>query len=61
MVKVWKRLGARIIVEMTAGLFAALGVLVALLEREQSGEGRVSSLRSWKRRSSRSISRPRAG
>ena len=49
------------IADLSAGLFAALGVLVALLEREVSGEGQYVQLRFWKRRFSRSISRPRAG
>ncbi len=27
------------VADLTAGIFAAMGVLIALLEREQSGEG----------------------
>ncbi len=48
------------IADLTAGLFAALGILVALLEREKSGKGQqVIEPRCCRRRSSCSISRRR--
>ena len=49
------------IADLTAGLFCALGILVALLEREKSKRANTSRPRCWKRRSSCSTSRARAG
>ncbi|MEI9988047.1 MAG: CoA transferase [Aliidongia sp.] len=51
------------IADLTAGIFCAQGILVALLERESSGLGQwvQSSLLQARRRSSCWISRPRAG
>ena len=50
------------IADLSAGLFCALGILVALLEREKSKQGPACRRpRCCRRRSSCSISRPRAG
>ena len=50
------------VADLSAGLFCAHGILVALLERESSGEGQwVADLAAARRRFSCSISRPRAG
>ncbi len=49
------------VADLSAGLFAALGILVALLEREKSGKGQaISRPRCCRRRSSCSTFRPRA-
>jgi formyl-CoA transferase len=52
------------VADLTAGLFCALGIMAALLEREKSGEGQwvqTSLLQAQIFRFSCSISRPRAG
>ena len=50
------------VADLCAGLFCALGILVALLEREKSKKGQhVATPRCCRRRSSCSTSRARAG
>jgi len=49
------------IADLSAGLFAAMGVLTALIERDKSGEASGSTPRSCRRRSSYSTSKRRAG
>ncbi len=49
------------VADLTAGIFAAMGILVALLEREQSGRANGSRVRCSARRSRCSTSRRRAG
>jgi crotonobetainyl-CoA:carnitine CoA-transferase CaiB-like acyl-CoA transferase len=49
------------VADLTAGLFCAIGILTALLERDVSGEGQWVQTCCCRRRSSCWISRPRAG
>ena len=48
--------------DLTAGNLLALGIMMALFDRERTGVGRwVTTSRCWRRRSSCWTSRPRAG
>ena len=47
------------VADLTAGLFCAMGILTALLERDVSGEGQWVQTSLFRRRSSCWISRPR--
>ena len=49
------------IADLTAGNLLALGVMMALFERQTTGEGRWVHTACWRRRSSCSTSRPAAG
>ncbi len=47
--------------DLTAGNLLALGIMMALFDRERTGVGRWVTTSCWRRRSSCSISRDRAG
>ena len=47
--------------DLTAGNLLALGIMMAIFDRERTGVGRWVTTACWRRRSSCWTSRPRAG